>query len=203
MVTAKNGITQTVNAQRKVKNAYPLTMVIYAMVPTGGISHKKAAKIAQWLDYVAGSGQRPGYAPGELPPGYLPLTAKMRAETRTAAEDVLNQTGDKPAKSAGPSPSSTSAAGTTPSVGASSSTSPGTSSPAPSASSSTATIGLGDVANPTTSGIARYALPALLIAAGLLAVAGAFALVTGHGGTAVLGRLRRLRRLRLPTWRKQ
>jgi hypothetical protein len=181
MITAKNGITQTVNQNGKVRNAYPLTMVIYAMVPTAGISKSKAAKIAQWLDYVAGAGQDPGYGPGQLPPGYLPLTANMRAQTLKAASEVLAQAGDKPAHSGSPTPSM------------SSSPAASTSTPAPSASASTATIGLGEVANPATSGIARYALPALLIAAGLLAVAGGFALVTSRGGTAVLGRFRRLR----------
>jgi hypothetical protein len=191
MNTAKNGITQTVSQTRKVKDAYPLTMVIYAMVPTGGIPKAKAAKIAQWLDYVAGAGQQPGYGPGELPPGYLPLTAKMRAQTLKAATEVLDQTGDKAGQSASksptPTPTPTATASTTPGTGASAVPTDGP------------TIGLGNVSNPTTSGIARYALPALLIAAALLAVAGAFALVTGRGGTAVLGRLRRLR---LPARRK-
>lgn len=191
MITAKNGITQTINPNGKVKDAYPLTMVIYAMVPTSGISKAKAAKIAQWLDYVAGPGQDPGYAPGQLPPGYLPLTAKMRAQTLKAASEVLSQAGDKPVHSSA-SPSS--------SAGTSSSPAGNSTTPVPSPSASTATIGLGDVANPSTSGIARYALPALLIAAGLLAVAGGFALVTSRGGTAVLGRLRRVR---LPIRRKQ
>ncbi len=43
-------------------------MVIYAMVPTKGISKKKAAKIAQWLDFVAHQGQQPGYGPGSCRP---------------------------------------------------------------------------------------------------------------------------------------
>lgn len=38
MITAKNKVTQQIDLERKVKDAYPLTMVTYAMVPTSGIS---------------------------------------------------------------------------------------------------------------------------------------------------------------------
>ncbi len=61
---------------KKATGAYPLTMVIYAMVPTGGIAKMKARKIAQWLDFVANHGPGEGDQPGDLPPGYLPLTAR-------------------------------------------------------------------------------------------------------------------------------
>ena len=93
MQTSGNHITQQQNDHGKVKNAYPLTMVIYALVPTGGISKTKAAKIAQFLDFVADSGQRPGALPGQLAPGYLPLTSSMRAQTLKAAQEVLDQSG--------------------------------------------------------------------------------------------------------------
>ena len=93
MSTAKHKVTEQIDPYRKVKDAYPLTMVIYAMVPTSGISKAKAAKIAQWLDFVAGQGQQPGDQPGELPAGYVPLTPRMRAQTLKAAGEVLNQTG--------------------------------------------------------------------------------------------------------------
>ena len=53
MKGSRNKITQVPDMTDKVKNAYPLTMVIYAMVPTGGISEHRAAKIAQWLDFIA------------------------------------------------------------------------------------------------------------------------------------------------------
>ena len=69
-------------------------MVIYAMAPTSGLAHAKAAAIARFLDFAAGAGQTPGLQPGQLAPGYLPLTAALRAETRKAATDVANQTGN-------------------------------------------------------------------------------------------------------------
>jgi hypothetical protein len=171
MTTAKNKVTQQVDPDRKVKNAYPLTMVIYAMVPTSGISKAKAAKIAQWLDFVAGQGQQPGDQPGQLPAGYVPLTAGMRAQTLKAASEVLNRTGDRHAKAA-PSPSAP------------------TAKPTP---RSTSVIGLGDVADPATSGVARYAVPVLLMTGGILAVAASFSLALSRSGAAAIGWLKRLR----------
>ena len=86
--------------------AYPMTMVIYAIVPTGGISKAKAASIAKFLDFVATSGQTTGAAPGELPAGYLPLPESLRQQTLKAATEVLDQVGNpKPKRSASPSPS--------------------------------------------------------------------------------------------------
>jgi hypothetical protein len=193
MVTdAQNHITQSVNQQGKYAGAYPLTMVIYAMVPTGGISKKMAADIAEWLDFVANEGQQPGEQPGNLPPGYAPLTAQMRAQTLKAASEVLNQTGDSSSSSPSPSTSTDASASPTPSASTAAAT--------PGPSSSTPIVGLGDVANPITSGVARYAVPVLLIAGGLLALAGSFSLVIGRGGTAALAWLRRVP---LPRRKKQ
>ena len=92
MTTAKNGITQQVDLSSKNKAAYPLTMVVYALVPISGVDHSKAAKIARWLDYVTGPGQTKGELPGRLPFGYLPLPARMRAQARHVADEVLSQT---------------------------------------------------------------------------------------------------------------
>jgi hypothetical protein len=172
MTTAKNKVTQQIDPSRKVKDAYPLTMVIYAMVPTSGVSKSKAAKIAQWLDFIAGQGQAPGDQPGDLPAGYVPLTPQMRAETLKAAKDVLDQTGNKHAKS---TPGSSAAAAATPSP------------------SSSTVIGLGNVADPMASGPARYAVPALLIIGGMLAVAASLSLVVGRSGATAIARLRRIR----------
>jgi hypothetical protein len=68
-------------------------MVISAMAPTNGLSHTKAAAIAHFIDYAASTGQTPGLSTGQLPPGYLPLTAKLRAQARKAAQEILHQTG--------------------------------------------------------------------------------------------------------------
>ena len=92
MIPAGNGTLQ-VNLHSRNPAVYPLTMVIYAVAPTSGTSHAKAAAIAKFIDYAAGAGQSPGLRPGQLPPGFLPLTAKLRAQARKAAQEVLNQTG--------------------------------------------------------------------------------------------------------------
>jgi hypothetical protein len=179
MHTDPNHITQDVSEHdKKASAAYPLTMVIYAMVPTGGIGKKKAQKIAQWLDFVANHGQVQGSQPGDLPPGYLPLTAKMRAQTLKAAAAVLRQKGN-PKKAPSPTPVATAT---------------------PKPSSSQGHISLGFVKFPLTSSLLRYALPILLIAGALLAVGGSFALAIGRGGAVAVTRLRRFRppRMRPP-----
>jgi hypothetical protein len=92
MIPAGDGTLQ-VNLHSANPAVYPLTMVIYAMVPTSGLSHAKAAAIARFIDYTAGAGQHPGLGPGQLPPGFLPLTAKLRAQARKAAQEIRHQTG--------------------------------------------------------------------------------------------------------------
>ena len=175
MYTYGNHITQDVGEHdKKAAGAYPLTMVIYAMVPTGGIAKKKARKIAQWLDFVANQGQVQGDQPGDLPPGYLPLTPKMRAQTLKAATEVLRQKGNGK-----PAPSTTPAAA------------------APKPSPSNGHISLGFVSNPLTAGLLRYALPILLIVGALLGVGGSFALAIGRGGAVAVTRLRRFRMPRM------
>jgi hypothetical protein len=179
-----NRITQRVNYTKQSAGAYPLTMVIYAMVPTSGEKPAKAASIARFLDYVVSRGQRPGVLPGDLAPGYLPLTAKMRAQTLRAATLVRNQKGNSlhPKPSTSPSPSATSSA-------ASASASP---SPSPTPGQGVRII----AQSAQTTGPIRYVLPALLIVGGLATLGGASSLMVGNAAT-IEKRLRRLRRLRL------
>ena len=159
-------------------------MVIYAMVPTSGVKPAKAAAIARFLDYVAGPGQTPGVQPGNLPPGYLPLPAKLRARTMRAATLVRNQKGN----SLNPKPS------TSPSPSASASPSP---SPSPSASHTGLGEGVAIVKQSAQSaGVIRYALPVLLIVGGAATLGGASSLMLGNAA-AIEERMRRLRRLRL------
>jgi hypothetical protein len=180
--TGKNHVTQQVNYDKVAKNAYPLTMVIYAMVPTTGVKPAKAAAIAQFLDFVAGPGQTPGLRPGHLPPGYLPLPSKLRAQTMRAARLVLNQKGN----SLNPKPT------TSPSA------SP-VSSPSPTPTPSSPRLGAGVVTvkqTAETAGPIRYALPILLIVGGAATLGGASSLMFGSAA-AISERVRRLRRLRL------
>jgi hypothetical protein len=180
--TGDNHISQHVGYKKQTKGAYPLTMVIYAMVPTSHVKPAKADAIARFLDYVAGPGQTPGVRPGDLPPGYLPLPAKLRDETLKAATLVRNQKGDSlnPKPSTSPSPPSSPVA---------------TSSPSPSHTR----LGQGVVTvaqSAQTAGAIRYALPILLIVGGAATLGGASSLMLGNAA-AIEERMRRLRRLRL------
>jgi hypothetical protein len=194
MVTNKaNKITQQVNFKKqKAAGAYPLTMVIYAMVPTSGVKVAKAQAIARFLDYVAGPGQRSGVQPGNLAPGYLPLPAKLRAETLRAATLVRAQKGGSAnPKSPGPGPSLSRSASAL------------SATPAPSPLPTHLGAGVRTVAlkSATTSGLIRYALPVLLIVGGAATLGGTSSLMLGSPA-AVIERARRLRRLRL-VWRKR
>ena len=110
--------------------AYPGTMVVYAAVPTSGLPAGDASDYAALLTFAAGPGQTPGEGVGQLPPGYLPLTAAdglggLAAYTLAAAADVAAQNGQVPplvpaaggpsgtdsASSSGSSPSGSSAFG--------------------------------------------------------------------------------------------
>ncbi|HSY14355.1 MAG TPA: hypothetical protein VK816_00080 [Jatrophihabitantaceae bacterium] len=79
-------------------SAYPGTMVVNADIPTSGLPSTLAVDYGKLLHYAAGAGQLPGTADGELPLGYLPMTAAngLGAEvnyTLRAAQDVTEQTG--------------------------------------------------------------------------------------------------------------
>ena len=88
-----------------VASAYPGTMVVYADVPTSGLPHADASHLATFLKFAAGSGQQPGLGFGQLPPGYLPMTAanglgSMVAYTSAAATYVAAQSGTVPSVTA-------------------------------------------------------------------------------------------------------
>jgi hypothetical protein len=189
MQATGKGVTQTLqmNLSNRDPKAYPLTMVIYAMVPTSGLSHTKAANIARFLDFVAGSGQRVGTAPGQLPLGYLPLNASLRAQTLKAATDVANQAGNGGGGSHGgqASPTPSPSLGGTPS--ASASATPSISLPSATASPLPGQVTV-SVADAKPASLTRFALPALLIFGGLAALGGSSALAETTGLT---GRLQR------------
>jgi hypothetical protein len=183
--------TQQVDLASKDKSAYPLTMVIYAMVPTSGTPHSKAAAIAQFLDYAAGAGQKEGVQPGQLPPGFLPLPASLAAKTRKDAVAVLNQTGATSTPGGTNNPGTGSGSSPTPSP----STSPGgsVSLPGVGPGSGGPPISMVPLAHVSPSTITRYALPALLILGGLAALAGSSSVI-GADPAEAAARLRRLRR---------
>jgi hypothetical protein len=129
--------------------AYPGAILISTDVPTHGLPASLAKDYGEFLHFAAGPGQRTGIGVGDLPPGYLPLTAadgagKMLAYTAAAAADVTAQNskvptpsggrkGGKPKPSSSPTPSSGSSGSSTTGSQSSSSTT-GSQSPSPSTS---------------------------------------------------------------------
>jgi hypothetical protein len=137
-------------------SAYPGTMVVYAAVPTSGLSPTDAADYASLLQFAVSTGQTPGSGVGQLPPGYLPLTqadglGALASYTLAAAADVAAQNGQVPPVT----PSAASQGRATPAT-ATSSASGGTTSSStttqPSSSSSTPS-------SPSSSGAGRSSSP--------------------------------------------
>ncbi len=131
-------------------SAYPGTMVVYAAIPTSGLSATDAADYASFLQFAATTGQTPGSGVGQLPPGYLPLTeadglGALAAYTEAAATDVAAQNGQVPPltpAAARGSATATSASATSSSATSSPSPSSGSSSPpSPSSGSSSSESG--------------------------------------------------------------
>ncbi|MBQ1445372.1 MAG: hypothetical protein IIZ13_16140 [Renibacterium sp.] len=79
--------------------AYPLTLPVYAAVRTEGILPEQAKPFAQLIQFITGTGQIPGTASGQLPPGYAPLTPAMTAQA-AAVVKALNEIKAKPAPQA-------------------------------------------------------------------------------------------------------
>lgn len=68
--------------------AYPLTMITYSAVNLQKSTPELRASYANFLDYVATTGQVPGSGTGQLPAGYLPLDAAAVERTKAIAQTV-------------------------------------------------------------------------------------------------------------------
>ncbi len=122
--------------------AYPGTMLVYLDVPTTGLPKADAKAYAALLSYLAGPGQVAGENPGQLPDGYLPLTAanglgSLAGYTATAAIAVAAQRNPLVVPPAPPGPGSPGAIKNPPSQNGSSRTG-GASSPSAAATSGAA-----------------------------------------------------------------
>lgn len=73
-----------------VTAGYPLTMVTYLATNLTESPKDLRARTADMLTQVTGTGQVPGTAAGQLPPGYLPLTADMVTIAQRSAIDIRN-----------------------------------------------------------------------------------------------------------------
>ena len=119
-----------VNPAKVPAGGYPLVDVIYAAVPT----NQPAAALNDYADlihYAAGQGQATGSAPGDLPPGYLPLPAGLQKQAQAVVgqlHDIANRPhtpgSPTPAPSGTQSTSSTST-GANPAAGSAAGTSTG------------------------------------------------------------------------------
>jgi hypothetical protein len=87
--SAATGVLQS-NPSSTANGAYPLTMLTYAATRPETLSASQRALYAQFLSFVTGTGQTPGYDPGDLPPGYVSLPASLLAQDKTAEATILN-----------------------------------------------------------------------------------------------------------------
>lgn len=111
--------------RKNAPTAYPGAMLVYADIPTKGLPSTQAKAYASILKYMIGPGQVPGAEVGDLPDGYLPLSAANglsaeQAYTVAAAEDIAAQNGLLP----GQQPSSSTSSSNPPPPGSSTSTTP-------------------------------------------------------------------------------
>ena len=187
--------TRQVNLSNKDPRAYPLTMVTYAMVPTSGLSHAKAAAIARFLDFAAGPARPPASGRGSCPrvparcrprcgprPGSWPWRSPTRAAATAAGAAGGRGRRGGGTHSPGASPASSPPSSSTAGAGASPSVSQPAATTAPRISLA--------AAHPQPAALTRFALPALLILGGLSALRSSALLGTSEGG--IRGRLRAL-----------
>jgi len=133
--------------------AYPGAMLIYADIPTKGLSGSDAKTYAALLRYMIGPGQVPGTAVGQLPDGYLPLTSgnglgAQATYTTEAADDIAAQKGLLPGQEPPTAPSSSPAGTPTQPGGGSGTPTSGSGPGGPTATSS----GAGSSPAPSSSG---------------------------------------------------
>jgi hypothetical protein len=92
--------------------AYPLTVPVYAAVSTK-IPAKDQRAYGRALSYLTTTGQKPGFAPGDLPPGYTPLTKSLRKQAEAGIDTLLSASDAQPSESPTATPTPT----TTPTTG--------------------------------------------------------------------------------------
>jgi len=73
------------NPASTMPGAYPLAMLTYGAVVPAQLSDTARAAYRAFLTFAVGSGQTPGAAAGNLPPGYIPLPTDLVAEAKAAS----------------------------------------------------------------------------------------------------------------------
>jgi hypothetical protein len=112
-----------VNPAKVPSGAYPLVDVVYAAVSVKQ-SASALSDYADFIAYAAKKGQVTGSAPGDLPPGYLPLTSSLQAQAQSVVKQLRALAGPAstpiptvthsatPTRSASPTVSATQGGGT-------------------------------------------------------------------------------------------
>jgi len=77
-----------VDPGKVTSKGYPLTTVTYAEVNLSRSTSAARKNIANLIEQVTTSGQVIGTSPGQLPAGYLPITAAMTAQSAAAVKDI-------------------------------------------------------------------------------------------------------------------
>jgi hypothetical protein len=90
---AMGSMTEVRQPNASTAGVYPLTLLSYAVAAPTSMTPADRSYFAQLLDYAAGPGQVPGDLFGQLPPGYAPLPADLRAQTLKAASELLHYSG--------------------------------------------------------------------------------------------------------------
>jgi hypothetical protein len=172
-----------VNPASPGSGGYPLVQVTYAAVDT----KRSATDLTDYADliaYAAGAGQTPGVAPGDLPPGYLPLPASLKAQAlavvaKLRADAAGTTSPSRPATGSGPTSANTgspaASGATSPAATGSGGVAPATNSPSPTpgvstsppsaelAATKTAQVPVGDI---------RWALLVVVMAGAACAASG-------------------------------
>ena len=138
-----SGLLQ-VNPASPGSGGYPLTQIIYAAVPTNQ-SAAALTDYASLISYAAGTGQTTGSAPGDLPPGYLPLPSNLQTQAQAVVAQLQNLATASPSASASASASSSASSSAGSSSQSGSQAVQATTGSATTAASSTA-VGTGGVA---------------------------------------------------------
>lgn len=165
-----------------LSGAYPLAMLSYATVLPDALGEVARAEYAALLRYAAGPGQVPGTDVGRLPPGYAPLPAAQRTLMLAAAARVAAGAAAPSPVPAEPDPvdldTATDGGGFSelplapaPAAAPLEGTLPPAPAPAPVAAPPVTALLTGRT--PTElAGSVRYAIPVVLLAGGLAALAG-------------------------------
>jgi hypothetical protein len=211
--TDSQGLLQ-VNPARVPAGGYPLVDVVYAAVPT----NQSAAALNDYADLIqdaVGPGQTTGTAPGDLPPGYLPLPASLAVKARAVVRQLRAIANPTPTptptnsatqtQSPSPTRSSTPAQSASPANSPTSSTTPGPTSGASAAPTGTrGGIGASTSGSPSPTGPVIFPPTAQLAGGttqatdvGSIRWALVAVLIIGAGG-ALAGTL--LRSGRMPRW---